>query len=96
MSVKPIRTLRRYLQVLTEKNKLHTKCTTSIILTTGCDTPYYRKDDGLIACAVFLKGTFDFPQAEEKCNEIGGRLPQIQGSDENNLIAKFKVRKLFF
>jgi len=33
----------------------------------------------------------EFNEANEKCNELGGRLPEIKSKEENDIIAKFKV-----
>jgi hypothetical protein len=57
----------------------------------GCSTPIYRKGNGFPACAIFLEGTFDFSEAEEKCESKGGKLPEIFSEEENNITMKFSV-----
>jgi len=51
----------------------------------------YNKSDGDLACGIYLKGAFNFSQAEEECNTIGGHLPQIQSEHENDIISKLRV-----
>jgi len=61
---------------------------------TGCSTPFYKKGDGLTACAFFLDEMLEFTEAQEKCKKMGGRLPEIKSKEENDIIAKFKVYQM--
>jgi len=43
----------------------------------GCSTPIYKKGDGFPACGILLERKLNFSEAEEKCKNIGGKLPEI-------------------
>jgi len=57
----------------------------------GCHTHMFEKFNRDVAYGVYLKGTYDFSQAEERCKKFGAQLPEIQSEVENVIISKLWV-----
>ncbi len=61
-----------------------------------CSTPTYLKKDGFSACGIFLGGLYNFTEAEEKCQNLGAKLPDILSEEENEIISKYRVSEWIY
>jgi len=54
---------------------------------------YYPKSDGTFACGFLLEFGLPWNQANKRCQDMGGRLPEIKNKQENEEIRNIKAMK---
>ena len=61
---------------------------------TGCSTSLYVKQNGSVACGIYVAGNLTFYSAEQRCGRLGARLPEIRSTKENEDVLERRVRMI--